>query len=174
MKKLLAILLLTVPAHAGSVYIDQVGDSNDIFVSQYGTGDHEAILLNQGDGNDLSIIQRDGGNHSAFIGTPPSGMVGGAYIPTPGQGNDYNNFLIYQKGSGDHTAAINLDHTVANNNNTATIDQEGAANKQFTLNLSGSNIGVTVQQDNATTPDSGSMSIQCYTGSCQGYSYIRH
>ena len=166
MRKLLAILLLSTPVHAGSVYIDQVGNSNDIFVSQYGTGNHGATLLNEGDGNDLSIIQRDGGDHSAFIGTPSAN--------SPTQNNDYNNFLIYQKGEGNHTASINLDHTVANNNNTATIDQEGAADKQFTLNLSGSNIGVVVQQDNATTPDSGSMSIQCYTGSCQGYSYTRH
>ena len=174
MKRLCAILLMIAPAHAGSVYIDQVGDSNTIFVSQYGTGDHEAILLNEGDANDLSIIQRDSGDHMAFIGTPPSGMAGGTYLTTPGQGNSGNDFLIYQKGSGNHTAAINLDHTVSNNNNTATIDQEGAANKQFTLNLSGSNIGVTVMQDNATTPDSGSMTIQCYTGSCQGYTYTKH
>ena len=174
MKRLLAIFIMISTAHAGNVYIDQVGDSNTIYVNQYGTGDSQAILLNEGDGNDLSIIQQGSGDHSAFIGTPPSGMLGNSYVTTPGQGNSYNDFTIYQSGSGNHTAAINLDHTVVNNNNTATIDQEGAANKQFTLNLSGSNIGVTVTQDNATTPDSGSMSIQCYTGSCQGYSYTKH
>jgi len=213
MKTLLALILSITSAQAGSVYIDQVGNGNDLYISQYGMGDHRSIMLNEGNNNDLSIIQQDSGDHTAFIGTPPLGIANGSYVTTPGQGNhgnDFtiyqkdsgdhtafigtpplgiangsyvttpgqgnhgNDFTIYQKDSGDHTAAINLDHSVVNSNNSAVIDQEGAAIKQFTLNLSGSNIGVTVIQDNPTTADSGSMSIQCYTGTCQGYTYTKH
>jgi len=174
MKTLLALILSITSAQAGSVYIDQVGNGNDLYISQYGMGDHRSIMLNEGNNNDLSIIQQDSGDHTAFIGTPPLGIANGSYVTTPGQGNHGNDFTIYQKDSGDHTAAINLDHSVVNSNNSAVIDQEGAAIKQFTLNLSGSNIGVTVIQDNPTTADSGSMSIQCYTGTCQGYTYTKH
>lgn len=174
MKRLFAILLLTTPAQASSVYIDQVGDGNSIYVNQYGTGDPEAILLDKGNNNNFEIIQQGQGHHAAFIGVPPSGMMGNSFVTSNSVGSDNNNFTIYQAGSGNHTAAINLDSTVSNDYNNAIISQTGAADKSFTLNLSGSNIGVTVTQDNPTTADSGSMSIQCYTGSCTGYSYTKH
>ena len=73
-------------------------------------------------------------------------------------------------------ASILFQNGATNNNNTASITQAGGvgANKQFTLQLNGSGIGATVVQDNATTPDSSSMSITCLTPPCGGYSYIKH
>jgi len=176
MKKLLCLLLVTTPCYAGSVYIDQVGNDNSVFVEQTTSGNGEAIILNQGSSNNLNILQEDSGNHTAFIGTPPTGMNSdGTFITNSNAANNNNNNLtIIQSGSGNHTAAINLDATTSNNNNTATITQSGDANKSFVLNLSGSGIGATVVQDNPLTPDSGSMSIQCYTGNCTGYSYTKH
>ena len=175
MKRLLFLLWIT-PASAGSVYIDQVGDSNNIFVEQTSSGNADAIMLNQGSNNTNTIVQEGSGDHQAFIGTPPVGKnYDGTYNTNTNAGNNSNNTLtILQNGSGNHTAAINLDASTQNNNNIATITQSGDANKSFVLNLSGSGIGATVVQDNPLTPDSGSMSIQCYTGNCTGYSYTKH
>jgi hypothetical protein len=175
MRRLLFLLWIT-PASAASVYIDQVGNGNNIFVEQVVSGNPQATILNQGDSNNLTIVQEGGGDHQAFIGTPPTGMgVNGTLNTKTSVGSNNNNTLtILQNGSGNHTAAINLDASIPNNNNVATITQTGDANKNFVLNLSGSGIGATVLQDNPLTPDSGSMSIQCYTGNCTGYSYIKH
>jgi len=175
MKRLLFLLWIT-PASAGSVYIDQVGNGNNIFVEQTSSGNPEAIILNQGDNNNHTIVQEGNGDHLAFIGTPPVGKnYDGTYNTNTNAGNNNNNTLtILQNGSGNHTAAINLDATTQNNNNVASITQTGDANKSFVLNLSGSGIGATVLQDNPLTPDASSMSIQCLTPPCSGYSYTKH
>ena len=175
MKRLLFLLWIT-PAAAGSVYIDQVGDGNNIFVEQVVSGNPQAIILNQGDNNNLTIVQEGSGDHAAFIGTPPTGVnIDGTIATNTAAANNNNNTLtIIQSGSGNHTAAINLDSATTNNSNTAIITQSGDANKNFTLNLSGSGIGATVLQDNPLTPDSGSMSIQCLTPPCSGYTYTKH
>ena len=176
MKKLFALLLLTTHCYGGSVYIDQVGDSNVYYIEQTSSGNSEAILLNQGNSNSGTIVQEGSGNHEAFIGTPPNSRnYDGTFVTNnAAQNNSNNNLTILQSGSGNHTAAINLDATVSNNNNTASITQSGSADKSFTLALSGNNIGATVVQDSATTPDSAAMGIQCYTGTCAGYSYTKH
>ena len=169
-------LLLTGSAAAGNmVYIDQVGDNNHISIKQNDGDNKSAIVLNQGDGNEQNIAQRGLGTDQAFIGTPPVGMSQGQFLPnTTAQTNSNNLLSIVQMGTGNHTAAINLDSTVSNNNNTASILQSGDANKSFTLQLSGSGIGATVVQDNPTVADSASMSIQCLSPPCTGYSYIKH
>ena len=173
-KYILPFLIIT-PVYAGSVYIDQVGDGNTIYVDAESSGNSEAILLNKGDSNSLSVVQSGSGDHMAFIGTPPLGQNNGAYVTNNNaSSNSSNTLTILQSGSGNHTAAINLDSSVSNNNNTATITQSGDADKSFTLALSGSNIGATILQDSNTSTDSSSMSIQCYTGSCSGYSYTKH
>ena len=176
MKHLLFLLLLTTPVYAGSVYIDQVGDDNNILVEQTTNGNGEAILLSKGSNNTMAIIQQGDGNHTAFMGTPPLGKnYDGTYITNSSAPNsDGNNLTILQSGSGNHTAAINLDSTTSNSNDTATITQSGDADKSFTLTLSGSSISATVVQDNPTTADHASMSIQCYTPPCSGYSYTKH
>ena len=175
MKRLLFLLWIT-PAAASSVYIDQVGNGNNIFVEQTNSGNPQATILNQGDDNNLTIIQNGSGNHAAFIGTPPVGMNQDGTITTNtnAANNNNNTLTIVQSGSGNHTAAINLDGTTANSNNGAAIHQSGDADKSFVLNLSGSGITAKVLQDNPTVPDSGSMSIQCLTPPCSGYSYTKH
>lgn len=170
MRHLLLLVLLTTPAYSqSSVYIDQVGNSNNITVDQIGDG-KQAIVLNQGNNNSIGITQQDEGEHMAFIGTP---QQVGTYITTTVPNNNNNTLNINQSGSGKHTAAINLDPATANSNNSATITQGGAANKTFTLGLSGSGILANVLQDNPNTSDSGSMNIQCLTPPCTGYSYTK-
>jgi hypothetical protein len=102
------------------------------------------------------------------------GVNGTLNTNTSAGSNNNNTLTILQSGSGNHTAAINLDASTVNTNNGAAIHQSGDADKSFTLNLSGSGITAKVLQDNPLTPDSGSMSIQCYTKNCTGYSYIKH
>ena len=176
MRALVVALLAATPALAANViYIDQVGDNNHISIKQNDGDNKSAIVLNQGDGNEQNIAQRGPGLDQAFIGTPPVGMLQGQFLPnTSTATNNYNLLSIVQMGTGNHTAAINLDSMVSNNNNTASILQSGDANKSFTLQLSGSGIGATVVQDNPTVADSASMSIQCLSPPCTGYSYIKH
>lgn len=177
MKKIvLFYFLLTMPVAAGSssVYIDQVGDYNSIYITQQDADSKEAILLNKGNNNQSVVIQEGSGAHQAFIGTPPvSGSTSTGFTTNTLYNNNNNILSILQSGAGNHTAAINLDPTTTNNNNTATITQAGNANKSFSLGLSGSGITANVLQDNLLTPDSGSMNITCLTPPCSGYSYIK-
>jgi hypothetical protein len=173
MNRLWALLIITPVYAADSVYIDQVGDFNNITVDQ-SADSQRAIILNQGYNNQISITQQGPGASMAFIGTQPAGQSGSTFITSIAPNNNNNMLNIFQTGSGNHVAAINLDKSTSNNNNTASILQAGAANKSFVLNLSGSGIGATVVQDNATTPDAGTMSIQCLAPPCSGYSYIKH
>lgn len=160
---------------SNSVYIDQIGNNNLTYIDQNGSTNKSITILNGGNNNTISVFQQDSGTQQAFIGTVPDkpGPVNNNQFVFPNTNNNNNTLSIVQTGSGNHIAAINLDPTTSNSNNTASIMQGGAANKSFNLNLSGSGIGATVIQDNPTTPDSASMSIQCLTPPCSGYSYSK-
>jgi hypothetical protein len=153
----------TIPSTGNFVYIDQIGDNNNITVIQQDSDRHRALILNQGDGNILSITQQGTGQHTASITSLTTAT------------NSNNILSIDQVGTGNHMASILLNNNSGANNNTVSISQAGGvgANKQFTLELKGSQIGVSVVQDNPTTPDSSSMSIQCLTPPCSGYSYSK-
>jgi hypothetical protein len=178
MRYVLLFLILAMPAFAqSSVYIDQIGSNNTTLVEQNGYGNKTAIILNRGDNNNLTIMQENVGNQTAFIGTPPTqpptALNNQSYVFPTNNNNSNNTLSIIQIG-GSHTAAINLDPTVTTSNNTATILQSGSANKSFNLSLSGSSIVANITQDSATVPDAASMSIQCLTPPCGGYSYTKH
>jgi hypothetical protein len=148
------------------VYIEQVGNNNIVYIEQKDLDIKSASVVNKGDNNDFSISQQGLGNHVATIN------------PSVGATNSVNNnniINIQQSGAGNHIANVLLDDPVANSNNVASIVQAGGvgANKQFTLQLQGSGIGVNVLQDNATMPNAGTMLIQCLTPPCSGYSYTR-
>ena len=146
------------------VYIEQVGNNNIVYVEQKDLDIKAASVVNKGDNNDFSISQQGLGNHTATITPSVTTSV-----------NNNNTISIQQSGAGNHTANVLLDDPVANSNNVASIVQAGGvgANKQFTLQLQGSSIGVNVLQDNATMPNAGTMLIQCLTPPCSGYSYTR-
>jgi hypothetical protein len=173
MIRLLLLLLITPVYAADSVYIDQVGDLNTITVNQKSGDNQTAIILNQGHNNQMNIIQEGPGAHMAFIGTPPASQNANAFVTNIAPNNNNNILTIFQTGPGSHTAAINLDKTTSNNNNNATIQQAGSAPKSFVFNLTGSGITANALQDNALTPDVSSMSIQCLTPPCSGYSYSK-
>jgi len=173
MKRLLLLLLITPVYAADSVYIDQVGDLNIINLNQSAGDNQTAIILNQGHNNQFSITQQGPGAHMAFIGTPPASQNINGFVTNIAPNNSNNILNIFQTGSGSHTAAINLDKTTSNNNNNATIQQAGSAPKSFVFNLSGSGITANALQDNLLTPDASSMSIQCLTPPCSGYTYVK-
>jgi hypothetical protein len=146
------------------VYIEQIGNNNIVYVEQKDLDIKAASVVNKGDNNDFSISQQGLGNHTATITPSVTTSV-----------NNNNTISIQQSGAGNHTASVLFDDPVANSNNVASIVQAGGigANKQFTLQLQGSGIGVNVLQDNATMPNAGTMLIQCLTPPCSGYSYTR-
>ena len=162
-----SVLAQSLPTTGNFIYIDQIGNSNTITVNQFDNEKKQAAIVNHGDNNDFYILQQGTGNHIAAI-TPGIAATNAA--------NNNNNFTIGQSGAGNHTASILSMDNSSNSNNTASITQSGGigANKQFTLQLQGSGIGATVIQDSPTTPDSGTMSIQCLSAPCTGYSYIKH
>jgi hypothetical protein len=185
--KLFAMLFLVVSSwvHAQSnyIYIDQVGNNNQVTVMQDGTGHVAAVAIGAtlpANTNDLKT--------GYGIGTTPYTGTGTS---------EYNNITISQQGVGSHTTTIelprannnliNLDQSGAGNhsmtvsstantnniNNTILATQSGSGDKTFALTLDGTNgASVTVQQTNPTQANTGAMTIQCTT--CGSYSYIRN
>ena len=127
------------------------GSVNSLKISQVGNFNYEQALIT-GNNNTMSNTQSAGQN--LFQNVNGSG----------------NNVTTSQTGSGNHFLELNI----PTNGNTVNVTQSGSAQKMFSLTLNTSNTGVTVTQDNPTTADSASMSITCTTGSCTGYSYVKH
>jgi len=170
-------------AQTNYVYIDQVGDNNQISVTQSGTGHVVAVAI----GAYLPINNNDL-QTGYSIGTTP-------YVGTGI--SEYNNISVAQSGVGSHTTTIELPRATnnlitvsqdgstnhnfsissgvntVNNNNTISATQSGSGEKSFALTLDGTNgASVTVQQTNPTQSNTGAMTIQCTT--CGSYSYIRN
>jgi hypothetical protein len=186
---LVFLMLFSLGASADpGIYIDQAGDSNNITVTQR-TSAHNATVdigkSSPADYNDITITQDGIGVKTAKVEIP-SGFNNGINIIQDGNGNHYtgiqsltgnaNNITISQDGSGNHMFnLIGLTGTT-NNANTITATQSGGtgADKNFTLNMNGTTgATVNVEQTNPITADSGSMSINCLTGFCGTYSYIK-
>ena len=178
-------VLLSAGAYAQNnyIYIDQVGNNNQVTITQDGTGHVAAVAI----GATLPTTTNDL-KTGYSIGTTPYNGAGTS---------EYNNITINQQGVGSHTTTIelpratsnliNLDqsgtgnHTFSltattntnNINNTISATQSGSGEKSFALTLDGTNgATVTVQQTNPTQANTGAMTIQCVT--CGAYSYIRN
>ena len=185
--KIIAVLFLVVTSyvHAQSnyIYIDQVGNNNQVTVTQGGSGHVAAVAI--------------GATLPTYVNDLKTGYGMGT-TPYTGVGtSEYNNVTINQQGVGSHTTTIelprasnnliNLDQSGAGNhtfsisstantnniNNTISATQSGTGDKSFALTLDGTNgASVTVQQTNPTQANTGAMTIQCTT--CGSYSYIRN
>ena len=128
-----------------------VGTGNNMTANQAGNSNYEQSIIN-GNSNILNNTQSAGQN---------------LFQNVNGTGN---NVTTSQTGTGNHFLEINI----PTSGNTVSVTQAGAAQKMFSLTINSPNVGVTVVQDNPTTTDSASMSITCTTGSCTGYSYVKH
>lgn len=133
-------------------------DFNSVNITQQGAGSKTATVeIPNGSYNNITTFQDGTGNHTAAVQNL--------------QGNS-NNISIFQDGGGNHSMNIVGGTGTTNSNNAINTTQTGSGDKSFTLNLNGTNgAQVTVQQTNPTTPNSGSMSIQCTT--CGTYNYTR-
>jgi Curlin associated repeat len=178
-------IVLSAGAYAQNnyIYIDQVGNNNQVTITQDGTGHVAAVAI----GATLPVTINDL-KTGYGIGTTPYNGVGTS---------EYNNVTISQQGVGSHTTTIELpragsnlitvdqsgasNHTFSvsstantnNINNTISATQSGTGEKSFALTLDGTNgATVTVQQTNPTQANTGAMTIQCTT--CGSYSYIRN
>lgn len=185
MKFIIAFFLAINVCHAQNnyVYIDQVGNNNQVTITQDGTGHVAAVAIGSTLPTNTNDLKTGYG-----IGTNPYNGIGVS---------EYNNITISQQGVGSQTTTIelprasnnliNLDQSGAGNhtfsltatsntnniNNTITATQSGTGDKLFALTLDGTNgASVTIQQTNPTQANSGSMTIQCVT--CGAYSYIRN
>lgn len=166
MKIILFLLLSTVAVFAqNSVYIDQIGNGNQIHIEQKDFDGKNVTILNQGDLNIVNILQQGAGSHSAIINSTVTNT-----------GNNNSNLLeINQQSVGNHTANITFNNgAVGSSNNDVKLIQSGSANKQFNLTLQGNGIGFVGIQDNFSVADSASMSITCLTPPCIGYSYTKN
>ena len=178
-------ILLSAGAYAQNnyIYIDQVGNNNQVSITQDGTGHVAAVAI----GATLPTNANDLKTGYGLGATPYTGI--GV--------SEYNNVTINQQGVGSHTTTIelpratnnliNVDQSGASNhtfsvsstantnniNNTVLATQSGSGEKSFALTLDGtSGATVTVQQTSPTQANTGAMTIQCTT--CGSYSYIRN
>ena len=185
--KLFVILLLVasscVYAQNNYIYIDQVGNNNQVTVTQDGTGHSAAVAIGatlpantndlktgygigttpyNGTGtseyNNVTIGQQGVGSHKTTIELPLASS---------------NLINVTQEGAGNHTFSLTATANTNNINNTINATQSGTGDKAFALKLDGTNSAtVTVQQTNPTQTNTGAMTIQCTT--CGSYSYIRN
>lgn len=170
-------------AQSNHIYIDQVGNNNTFKVEQDGTGHLVGVAVGAylpTNTNDLKTGYTIGTNPYLGSGTSEFNNIS---IKQAGPGMQttkielpnasYNLITVDQSGSANHTFNIVSGANTNNVNNTISATQSGSAQKDFTLNMNGSNgATVTVQQTNPAQANTGSMTIQCTT--CGAYSYIRN
>ena len=167
MRFLLAYLLLCASAVAQTplptgnfVYIDQVGDSNTLYVLQTDSDAKRLTITGTGDLNQTTIIQQGTGNHVASI----QNLTGNSNI-----------INLQQTGAGKHEFNIINNPGTVNTSNTVNALQSGGAGSDKWFNIwfngaTGANVSVT--QNNATVPDQASMSITCKP--CGTYTYTKN
>ena len=126
------------------------GQYQSLTVSQTGNYNYEESILS---GNNNTITNSQDGSKALFQNVSGSN----------------NNITTLQTG-GNHFLELNI----LTSGNIVSVTQSGAAQKLFSLTINSPNVGVTVQQTNATTSDSAAMSITCTTGPCNGYTYTKN
>jgi hypothetical protein len=132
--------------------ISVTGSNNVLSLTQDHNSKYAEVLVN-GLGNSIALQQKGTGGKSIFLNL--------------NSGNNTINAI--QEGTGNHF----LDITAPAGGSNVSVNQSGSAQKLFSLVLNNSNIGVTVSQTNATTPDSVTMNITCTIPPCTGYSYTK-
>lgn len=141
------------PSYNNLIEFSITGNSNNISLDQKQTNKYAEVIVNSST-NTIDITQHGANAKSAFLN-----ITGGSNV-----------LDITQQGTGNHFLSV----TTAQLGGNVNILQDGSAQKLFSLTINSPNVGVTVQQTNATTSDSASMSITCSVGPCTGYSYIKN
>ena len=186
------ILLLIVGytfAADNAITVDQVGSSNTVTIEQVGKGHSVAVNLGNitdVDNTVLTILQQGTGPKTAAVAIP-SGINNSVNIQQDGAGNHIasiqnlngsgNSVTVNQSGAGKHEFNVVNGAGTNNSGNTISGTQSGAvgSDKWFNVWLNGATgATVNVVQDSATTADQASMNIQCLSGTCGNFSYIKH
>ena len=185
--KLFAILLLVasscVYAQNNYIYIDQVGNNNQVTVTQDGTGHVAAVAIgatlptNTNDlktGYGIGTTPYNGAGTSEYNSVTIAQQGVGSHATTIELPRATSNLInVTQEGASNHTFSLTATPNTNNINNTISATQSGSGEKSFALTLDGTNgASVTVQQTNPTQANTGAMTIQCTT--CGSYSYIRN
>jgi len=168
------------------VYVDQIGSNNTVVIGQDGTAHSATVTMGKDtpvDNTYVNITQQGTGAKTATVDIP-GGYNNSVVMFQDGSGNHTasiqnlngaaNNMNFSQTGAGNHSLTVTGVAGSTNSGDTVTATQSGGAgaDKSFQLNLNGtSGATVNIQQTNPTTPNSGSMSIQCVT--CGTYNYTR-
>ena len=186
-----SVILLLIAGYVwaadNTITVDQIGDNNNIHIQQQGVGHAATVNLGANSNVDyttLTIMQR-GSAKSAEIEVK-SGIVNAVGINQDGAGNhkaaiqnltgSANDINITQTGAGRHEFNVIGGTGASINGTTVSGNQSGGVgtDKWFTVNLNGSTgATVNVVQD-GNTVDQASMNIQCLSGTCGTYSYIKH
>ena len=172
-------------AHADNlINIDQIGINNTVIVNQDGTTQSATVTMGKDSSVDntyIAITQQGTGTKTATVDIP-GGYNNSVVMFQDGAGNHTsaiqnlngaaNNINFSQTGAGNHLMTVTGGAGTTNSGDTINSTQSGSGDKSFQLNLNGTTgATVNVQQTNPTTPNSGSMTIQCIT--CGTYNYIR-
>ena len=182
------ILISVVRAADNSITVDQVGNNSTIVIEQIGKG-HSATV-NVGAQSDvdnltLTILQQGTGAKTAAVAIP-SGINNSVNIQQDGSGNHVagiqnlngsgNSVTVNQSGAGKHEFNVVGGTGASTSGTTVSGNQSGGvgAEKWFNVWLNGSTgATVNVVQD-GNTVDQASMNIQCLSGTCGTFSYIKH
>jgi hypothetical protein len=187
MKYFLLLLISTSVYATDNIYIDQVGDNNTFTITQQDGPHYASVIVGKtsaSDNNNITIEQKDTGTKNASVELT-SGINNTIGILQQGIGNhtasilnlsgSSNGISINQSGAGSHSFALQGGTGTTNSGNTISATQSGGigAEKSFSLTLNGTS-GATVDvTQTSNTSNTGSMTIQCLSGSCGSYSYIR-
>jgi hypothetical protein len=166
------------------IAIDQIGSYNTVVVTQDGTTQATKVSLGKDSAVDntyVNITQQGTGNKVSSVEIP-SGYNNSVIMFQDGAGNHSaaiqnlngaaNNINFSQTGAGNHSMTVAGAAGTTNSGDTINSTQSGSGDKSFQLNLNGtSGATVNIQQTNPTTPNTGSMTIQCMT--CGTYNYTR-
>jgi hypothetical protein len=162
------------------VYIEQIGNFNDVTVNQQGTRNNYAKYSGVGDSNDVTINQSgnasttsnytdltiNGSYNTVSITQQSTGGAKGAFVNVT---NNNNNVNLLQKDNGNHYSEINL----SGGNKTVGITQQGSAAHMSNVTLSGNPSSLSLTQSGAIQQHY-SINYNCATaGGCAGVTVIQ-
>lgn len=188
MKSLFLLLLIfsTSATAAGSnLYIEQIGDNNNITVNQKDASNNSVNIdlgkISNVDYTTLNILQQGTGNKTASVEVK-SGINNGINLTQDGAGahsatiqnlqGSANNISITQSGSGKHEFNLINNSGKTNNNNTVNVNQSGGVGQEkwFNIWLNGAS-GAVVNVNQSGAANQASMQIQCSVGTCGTYNF---
>lgn len=155
------------------VFIEQIGNQNQIFVQQTGTKNNYVKYYGNGTNNNISITQSStssvatnytdltviGNTNTVDIIQQSTGGSKGAFVSVA---NNNNTVMLQQKDSGNHYAEVNL----AGGNKNVDVLQQGSGNHMTRIGLTGLPVDLSLTQS-GSTQNFYSINFNCATaGGC--------